>query len=269
MGGFILRGEHVAERLGWDVIELDRERPTIDGHYDAIVLIKYDLGHAGLLRKHCDRLVWDPIDAFTQWGPASDACAFWTWAESRIPFDTIIATSPACEVVMRAALQVRDVWLLPHAADPRVQPMQRSERGDVVYWGGRQYIESVIEPINRACEAIERRFVIDERKGPWQHDGPVAVALHLRTHPFDSDVMRRCKPQVKLANASAAGLPVLATYDPCVWTLCENVRTIDARDCCRPILLASRIAAAACDAPPAPAVTLDEHCRNLAALLGA
>lgn len=266
MGGFILRGMHVAERMGWDVIELDRERPKVDGLYDAIVLVKYDLGHAALLREHCELFVWDPLDAFTQWGPKMEAVDFWREASLRVPADVLVATSPSCEKAMRVILS-KKVWMLPHSADPRVEPMQRDPNGAIVYWGGRQYIESVLAPVAAACKAIEREFIVDESKGPWQQSGPVSLALHLRTYPWDSPVMRTCKPQIKAANAAAAGLPLLATDDPCVTSLCPSVRTITADDCCRPVLLASRIMQAISDAPPNSAPSLAEHCSRLDALL--
>lgn len=264
-GSFELRGRMVAERLKWDVIELTTKPPKIDRKYDLIVLVKYDHSHASLLRSACKYLWWDALDAFSTWAPHTTAEEFWTWAQIRIGCDAIIATSPACAESM-SGIGV-PVFMLPHHSDPRVEPIAHDLAGDVVYWGARQYIDSGLPIIAQACDRIGRTFRIDETSGPWTCDRSVSVALHLRLPPFDSDVMRRCKPQVKLANAAAARIPVLATDDPCATSLCPEVTTVTREQCQDVDALALALSRAIDGRSPSAAVTLGDHCRELSRLI--
>lgn len=262
MGAFELRGRMVAKHLGWDVIELDDRKKKITKKYDVIVLVKYDLSRIAEVRSACRFLVWDALDAFTQWYPHGEAEEFWEFYQCKIGCDAIIATSPACAETMRDSIGV-PVWLLPHHFDPRIKPIERDPKGVVMYWGGRQYIESAVEAIGFACQEVGREFIIDESKGPWQSRVPVSLAMHPRLPLFNSPVMRKCKPQIKMANAAAARLPVLATDDPAVTSLHSGTRTLTPREFMSVECLESAIAQAVNDAPPSPAVSLAEHCQNL------
>lgn len=267
MGGFEMRGRLIAALMGWEVIPLVRGRTPKIKRYDAIVLVKYDLEHAIALRSSCGLLVWDALDAFSQWGKNNQAVPFWRHCAGRIPFDAIIATSPECEAVMREALPSHHVWHLPHSADPRVDPIDWSHDGDVVYWGGGQYIASGVPMIQRACKQLGRRFVLDESKGPWRASAPVSCVLHLRLPPTNSDVARRCKPQIKLANAAAAELPILATNDPCVTTLDQHVRTITPDEATDLESLTIAIGDASLCDPPVDQPSAEEHAVRLDALI--
>ena len=54
---------------------------------------------------------------------------------------------------------------------------------------------------------IGRRLVVARNYGALQG---ASLALALRLPPYDTRLYRSCKPQIKLANAAAAGLPVVA-----------------------------------------------------------
>src|SRR5262245_38393066 len=103
LGGVRMRGTAVAERLGWDVVDLKKSgflRPI--RRRDAIVLVKHDLGKAARVRRACDRLVWDPLDAWQAAEPGADPAAWWARRLREIAPDDVLATSPACVEVVEA-----------------------------------------------------------------------------------------------------------------------------------------------------------------------
>lgn len=271
MGGFELRGRMVADLNGWDVIDLTRRQP-LDRFYDAIVLVKYPLGHEVKLRHGCKRLVWDPLDCWMRdrktWynRPPYE---FWQHSREQIRFDDIIATSPSASKSMRAALGHEfPVHLLPHHADPRIGPVQHSRGGAVVYYGGLSYVKPALEPLTEACRRLGRQFRVDEAKRCWKIVQPTALVVHFRLGQHAAPINLAAKPQVKAANAVAAGLPMLGTDEPCIKSLYPAAYTITADDAVRPDRLADHIEAAVARGPVrGPVYTLEWYAEQLRRLV--
>src|SRR5262245_48875943 len=120
LGGVKMRGSAVAERLGWDVLDVKRVgrlRPL--RRYDAIVLVKHDLGKAPRLRRACDRLVYDPLDAWQSTEPDADPDAWWGARLFEIEPDDVLATSPSCAQAIERAIK-RGGDAMPAASSGRL-----------------------------------------------------------------------------------------------------------------------------------------------------
>ncbi len=259
LGGAMMRGKAVSQVLGVPFVET--EGVSTQDRIDTLVLVKY-WGDPDELRGKCDRLIFDPLDcwsSFREWLDAEPA-DFWRWTHRVLRFDEIIATSPACARVMRDALPRVPVHLAPHHADPAISPSCYAPKGSVVYAGRLRYIESELRSIQKACKRLGRRLVVEKAKWtPTCLEG-ASLFLHLRLPPTDTPLNRHCKPQVKLENAAAAGLPVLASPDPCVTSLRPGV-TESSDDWERGIEAALR------SEPLANPVSLDEHARTMERIL--
>jgi len=136
--------------------------------------------------------------------------------------DEIIATSPACAETMREALPSVPVHLAPHHADPAITPGYNAT-GHVVYTGAVRYISAEKRAIRASCRMLGRKLVIEAAKHtPTKLQG-AGLMLHIRLKPQDTHLNRYCKPQIKLENAAAAGLPVVASDHPCATSLRPEV----------------------------------------------
>jgi hypothetical protein len=226
-GAVRMRGEALARHLACTMIGSDQIGEI--SHCEAIVAVKNDLGGTPIgirIRDRCDRLVYDPLDAFCDVDVTAndDPIAYWRARYRELAFDDIIATSPACRDIMRAALPERvRVHLSPHHADPRINESWRKQDGPVVYAGMPCFIASGWDRIEQACEMIGKPLLAG-------HDCDVlkgaSLALALRLPPYDTELNRRCKPQIKIANAAAAGLAVVATDCPAATSLYPDVATV-------------------------------------------
>lgn len=105
------------------------------------------------------------------------------------------ATSPACAETMREA-GVPNVVVVPHQPDSRIKKVRFDPRGPVVYWG-------------QGCfaDGLPDDFIRTDFTG-W--DGASAVS-GIRSERWRTPIVNRCKPQIKLANAIAAGLPFITS----------------------------------------------------------
>lgn len=206
-GGVRMRGVQVALQNGWEMIDLAdlATKPK----YDVLILVKYAGGFADLIRSKCRRLIFDPLDCWA--GRDEDPKSFWARLRSEIGFDDIIATSPACAESMPGR-----VHLIPHHADVRILPERNDPSGPVVYIGDERYIRDGIQPIRAACEKLRRQLLIGTH--PVMLHG-ASVALAPRLGRSSTEINRRCKPCVKVENAAAASVPVLATDDPAITSL--------------------------------------------------
>lgn len=223
LGGVRMRAVSVAKRLGVPFVDLSE----LEGRYDCLIVVKYWDGKGGdyakTIRKSCDRLIYDPLDVFSQKKPDADPSKFWHWTWHQLHFDDLIGTSPACVETMTGVNEIPQVeckiHLAPHHADPRIGPNWYNPNGPIVYAGGLRFIESALPQIQQACNALGRRLLVDYNKDCWRRLEGAALALHLRLPPHDTRLNKLCKPQVKLENAAAANLPCLATPHPCVMSL--------------------------------------------------
>jgi hypothetical protein len=269
LGGVRMRGVAVAEKLGVPFIDL-KDLET-SGKHDTILLVKYwhskHADYSAIIRRHCDRLVYDPLDVFSSTKPKADAIIFWNWVFGKVRPDEMIATSPACAETMRATADETPIHMLPHHADPRIGPDWHNPNGPIVYAGGVRFIKSALRDIDHACTRLGKRLSLDYSRDCWQRLQGASLCLHLRLPPEDTELNRYCKPQVKLENAAAAGLPCLVTPDPCVTSLGKKTITLfDVEP--TPKEWMDAIEYAARRKPVSNPVTLDDHVNTLSEVLG-
>ncbi len=222
-GGVQIRGRVLAKHLGCKLIA-PRQVPGM-ARRKTIIAIKRGFDPRAI-REKCERLVYDPLDAFFDSHVGVDPVEYWRAKYRELKFDEIIATSPACYEVMRAALPdfVR-VHMVPHQCDPRIDASWRDPTGPVVYAGLGRFIKSGLERIHEACQRIDKRFVMGTSCEVLRG---AALVLALRLPPYNTEIYRRCKPQIKLENAAAAGIPVVATDCPAAISLRPNIETVSA-----------------------------------------
>jgi hypothetical protein len=264
LGGMVMRGDPVAKALGASVLDVKPFTPK--GHYDVILLVKYHGGFASRVRESCDRLIYDPLDC---WGEAErwvDPVQFWKHKFQELRFNDILATSPACQSLMREALSETNIHLAPHHADPAVNPDWHDPTGPIVYAGGSNYVMSGIVQIRRACQRIGREFRIDLNRSALKSLRGCSLMLNPRLPPFDSPLNRYCKPQVKAENCAAAGMRMLASDDPCV-TSWRDVPVATTDEWLDDEKLERRIKAAFDSPPLSNPVTLQSHVEFLRSIL--
>ncbi len=189
--------------------------------FDVAIVVK---NGSPTIRQAADRLVYDPLDVF--WNEPHDIppMEFWRRKYDELQFDDIIATSPACEALMRESLPERvRVHLVPHPADSRVNESWFNGDGPIVYAGLQQFLANGLDRIQSACRMLGKELVIgnscDVLKG-------ASLVLALRLSPYDTPLNRSCKPQVKIANAVAGNLPVVTTDCPAAVTLFPGIEHV-------------------------------------------
>lgn len=220
-GGVRMRGNLLARYLTCKLLTPDQLQGM--GHRSTIIAVK-DGYSEKLIRRNCDRLIYDPLDDFCSRPVHGRVEAHWQSRFHDLAFDDIIATSPECRDAMQNALpaSVR-VHLVPHAFDPRINASWADPHGPIAYSGLGRYIESGLDRVRQACKSVGRNFVMGESCDVLRG---ASLALALRLPPHDTELNRRCKPQVKLANALAAGLPVVSTDCPAAVSLHPDVQTV-------------------------------------------
>ncbi len=224
-----MRGMAVAEELGIEFIDVRKLKPT--QKFDVLILIKYwhetvqGRVRTNLARQCCDRLIYDALDPWSSWKEYDSLIPkrFWSWVQHHLNPDDLIATSPACAKTMRKT--PARIHMLPHHADPHIESGWHNLNGPVVYAGGDRFIRNQLPQIESACRKIGKAFVMDTTNSGWQALRGASLCLHPRLPPHDLPLNRYCKPQIKSENAAAAGLPMLATDDPCVTSLRPGVVT--------------------------------------------
>jgi hypothetical protein len=220
-GGVRMRGRLLAEHLACKLIAPQGvERMA---RRDTIIAVKGGFCPK-TVRARCDRLIFDPLDVFAGSNSHSDPASYWRSAYKQLRFDDILATSPACYDVMRGALPASvAVHLVPHASDSTIEPDWRRPDGPVVYTGLRRFVDSGIDRIRQACRLIGKELTIGKDCDALQG---AALALALRLPPYDTELNRYCKPQIKLANAAAAGLPAVSTDCPAALSLYPEMPSV-------------------------------------------
>jgi hypothetical protein len=265
LGAFRIRGAAVAKPLGAAVCEpwqMPRTRTA--------VLVKSAGEHVDQVRSRCDRLLFDMLDAWMQdddpcsgigyAGPSED---YYRDSYKRIRFDTLLVPTPSAKETAERVLPCSvQVVLAPHQADESVHPEWYDPAGPIVYVGGAQYIHSQLEELTNACQSLNKRLLIG--KSPAQLRG-ASLALALRLPPYDTPMNRIAKPQVKLENAAAAGLPVLASAHECVQSWRPETTVWNERDSDS---LSERLAIALESRPLQNPVRLEDHCRLMEQVIG-
>jgi hypothetical protein len=258
LGGVQMRGVAVAEALRVPFFDLSQLRKA--GRIRTLILVKAHGKHAATIRQACERLIYDPLDAWYLAGREHDLPeVFWRWTHEQLWFDDIIATSPACAETMTDGLPGIPVHLAPHHADPTIKPGYDPD-GPVVYSGAKRYLGSELPAIKAACKRLGKRLVLESGKGAPKKLVGASLVLHVRMPPHDTPLNRWCKPQVKLENAAAAGIPVLASDHPSVTSLRPEVTCH--RDDWHTSLLSALDAAPLTDAKQLPA-----HCLAIQRIL--
>jgi hypothetical protein len=176
------------------------------------------------VRDAAERLVYDPLDVFSKSSRDRAPEKFWRRKYDELHFDDIIATSPACEAVMRESLPERvQVHLIPHQSDGRIHERWVNSDGPVVYAGQQKFLSGGLDRVRSACQMLGKDLVTgsscDVLKG-------ASVALALRLPPYDTPLNRICKPQVKIANAIAGNVPVVTTDCPAALTLYPGISNV-------------------------------------------
>ena len=218
-GAVRLRGGAYIRAFGAE--HIDPRRQKITGHYDVLIAVKQ--GCPNEARRYCDRLIFDPLDCWNgDHDRFPDPAAFWRRWHASLQFDDIVSTSPSCLETMQG-LPCR-AHLIPHQCDPSAKGT-RNPDGPIVYAGERCFLGSYEQTIRDACARVGRKITIVDGPTSWRVLNGASLALAVRFPPWRSPLNLNCKPGIKLENAAAAGLPVLATDDPCVTSLRPEVST--------------------------------------------
>lgn len=218
-GGSRLRGLALARHLDCKILKPNQ----VAGMANRETIIAVKRGFPCSIREKCERLIFDPLDSFFA-TPDVDPEKYWSELWNDYRFDAVIATSPACAEVMRAALpDFVAVHTVPHPADPKPEPTWRDPAGPVVYAGWERFIASKLDVIRDACRRIGREFLSSRSESMLKG---ASAALALRCAPFSTPIFLCCKPAIKIANAAAAGLPCVATDDPAITSLHPEVVTV-------------------------------------------
>ncbi len=219
LGSVKMRGETLADH--YQVPLLNSMSPGPMPHRDVAIVVKDGVP---ALRNAAGRLIYDPLDVF--WDTPHDLTPreFWRRKYDQLHFDDIIATSPACEEVMRDALPKSvQVHLIPHQSDNRVYQSWHDSDGPVVYAGQSQFLSDRLDVVSAACRMIGKELVVDRSFDVLKG---ASLALALRLPPYDTSLNRFCKPQVKIENAIAAGVPVVTTDCPAALSLYPGIASV-------------------------------------------
>lgn len=217
LGGCRMRGADIASRVGIPFYD-SRQLPA--GRYHTIIVCKYWPDNIAEIRSRCERLILDPLDCWCQTYPLMRAQEFWAWCREVTGADAMIATTPSVAETMQAAGIA--TYYAPHHADQRIGTAWRNTHGPVVYAGGLRYLGGEAKRIEAACRAIGREFIIRDDKFCFEALQGASLVLSTRFGVERTPLNTWCKPGVKLANAARAGIPVLATRDPAIYTLCKT-----------------------------------------------
>ena len=228
-GTFQMRGQPIKEARDWPAWD-NRKEVTIDRRFDVGLAIKCD--PPPVMREMCDRLIMDVLDLW--WSNhrlmKMEPARYWKSIYSQHRFDDLIATSPASQESMQLALPGVPVQLVPHAADPRVRSDWYDPNGPIVYAGARVFVDKCRSVVTEAAKYIDKRIVWDYDHNAWRSLNGASLVLAIRMPPYNSMLNRIAKPQVKVANAAQAGIPVLCTDDPAIISLWP-----DLADVCAPV----------------------------------
>jgi hypothetical protein len=264
-GAVKMRGCSIAAQLGMPFFE-----PAVKPKSRVIYLVKSAQGYERQIRRSCHVLVYEPLDSWmsdpvladSSHGYTGPTSRYWQSIYERIRFDVLVVSTPSAAADARSALPSGvQVECLPHHADSRVGTWHDAA-GDVVYPGNAQYIADWVDTITSSCASIGRNFRFGNDLAVMQG---AALVLALRLPPSDTPINQLAKPQIKIENAIAAGIPVLASPHACVTSLFPSIATTLFPQTDR---LAAEMTAAMARGPEGRrAVSLNDHCAGVHALL--
>lgn len=204
-GSFEVRGVQLGRAMGARVTT----KPSADdwAWADVIVLIKHAIETYGDHAKATGKtVVWDALDFWKQPEDNGRSVAEMTRlvAERKKRFGiahVIGATKSMAHAVGGS--------YLPHHHRPGLVPGDvRPELKTVAYEGKRKYLGSWGKALQRTCDRLGLRFVVNPTD---IREADLLVAFRGEEH--DGDLCRQWKSGVKFANAIAAGRPILS--QPC------------------------------------------------------
>ena len=216
LGAFRMRGLVLTRAFGWDLLDTTAGPSALPKTtYDTILVVKHHNGCADQLRDSCRRLIYDPLDA---WPPDStvEPGTFWRQCQDEVDFDDIVVTTPSAKQSAIDALPQARVHLLPHHADPSINGSWYDLEGPIVYAGHRRFVKTSMSALCEAAQRLGKSFVLAHGRSALPCLRGASLAVALRLPPTDTPLNRTAKPAVKLENAAAAGLPVLASDHPCI-----------------------------------------------------
>ncbi len=227
-GSYRMRGRPIVEAFGFREYN-SRAKIRLNGRdtFDVALVVK--AGVPPVIRKAAKRLIWEPLDLwFEHREQAKQSPEEWIRKQHAAnKFDEIIvSTIPMMEAADKIPGLV--VHFIPHHADPRVGndgTAWRNPSGPIVYSGHSYFVKGFEDSIRAAGKLIEREVILDHSHHSWKSLRGTSLVLAPRLasrHRMNLEG----KPTVKLANASEAGIPALATPDEAVVTLWGDVETL-------------------------------------------
>jgi hypothetical protein len=233
LGAVQMRGEVLAAHFQ---CPLRSSKTSLPGDRADVAIVVKECSPA--VRDTADRLIYDPLDVFWNSSRGMGPKEFWRKKYDALHFDDIIATSPACEALLRESLPDRvRVHMIPHHSDSRINESWFNADGPIVYSGQPEFLSHGLDRVRSACRMLGKELVIGSScevlKG-------ASLALALRLPPYDTPLNRMCKPQVKIANAIAANVPVVTTDCPAALTLYPGITSVPVNFTARQLAAAMR-----------------------------
>lgn len=266
-GSYRMRGRPIAEAFGFREFNSRGTIVPSGPRYDVALAVKCGVPPA--VRKHADRVIWEPLDLWfgnrrqSQLEPAE----FFRRQYKINRFDDVIVSTETLDAAARDSLPENvTVHFVPHHADPRIGLDWYDPDGPIVYAGGRDFVRGFVEGIEEAGERIGRRVVFDFQHHAWKSLRGASLVLAPRLNGR-SPMNLVGKPAVKLANASQAGIPALTTPDP-AGSLFSDVRTLDVEGWRDPGRLDLTLREALGDAPSAVKFPAERWLAKMEEILG-
>ena len=206
-GSWTMRGKQLGERIGARV----RTAPTPDdwAWCEIIVLVKnWGARFASEAERSGKPVVWDAVDF---WRQPFDNGADETRAKQLLQNQlAVIRPTLTIGATQAMAAACHGAYLPHHAWRGLVPtPPRDDEAKTIAYQGNPLYLGRWKAALEQACASHRCRLVVDPTGDPdilWQAD----VVVALRDREWDGWMPREWKSGVKIANAIAAGRPVLS-----------------------------------------------------------
>lgn len=266
-GSYQMRGRPLATKFS---LPEHNSRGRVELHSDFDVGIAVKADPPPVMRERCSRLIWDCLDA---WFVCSKQMRMkpdeWFRMKFKtLKFDDIIATSPAIAEVMSKALPGVAVHLVEHQADHRIEGDWYDPSGPIVYAGGRVFVDSAKPKIEAAAAKVGKKVIFDHDHNAWRSLKGASLVLSLRLPPYNTELNRLGKPQVKVANAAAAGIPVLSTDCPATLSIWPEVVSGCVNDFDDEAIIASLMRKALASAPPKRTFPVDDWIAKMKKVIG-
>lgn len=204
-GSYRLRGQLVCNEFAWN------NKGNSGSDADVTIVIK-ELPEGQI---QSERILFDPLDCFTDFSGSPDA--YWKGfvAQQEALLGRAcewIATSPSVQAIIQKYTYAK-VHLCPHWPDPRVRHVNYHRLANFVYDGDSRFLS----PETAFVKGLSRITGKSVDFQPFDAWTDVFAVLSVRAS--STAIIAACKPQIKLANAMAAGLPCLCSDLPVVKSL--------------------------------------------------